>query len=236
MNNNFFKSQKISKEFNLQEVKDVTIKFISENWIIGIDKEKIHWLDFNSKINSIKLMEMMNETLYQNYRYVTMLYDGIENASTSDEDLKLLGNEICYIEEEGIACIYTSVLLYMLIRKSDKRLVKDINFIQGFFHHLLRDDFYSFIPMSKHQQGVHSFLSYKNSLVIDCSAVKQNQAFFEFDIPVIFGNKPIEFELYGYEESKETIFKYASKFSKINFNSIDEWVEYHMKLSEKIKS
>lgn len=220
------KNVELGNEFDLQEVKDLSINMISEYWICSKKKDEIEWIDFNGEKCFKDLKDFKRYTITTYGAYVTYIYDNWEEI-VQCKNHKHLNNELIYIEQEGIACIYTSVLLYMMLKKQSEDLVQDINLIQGFYHHLLREDFFSFIPMNKNQQGLHCWLSYK-SLIIDCSAVKQNKMFFEFDNALLVGFAPNGFELYGYKETEETILKYAEIFSKISFNSIDEWVMSHL--------
>lgn len=222
----------LKQKFDLNELKEKSFNLICENWICTKKKEELEWIDFNGKKSLDNFPFFQEDMVILYYGYISCIYENWQTI-VKHSNYNELSEELCYIEIEGVACIYTSVLLYMLIKKYDERLVKDLRLIQGFYHHLLRSDFSSILSISKHQQGLHSFLDYKSS-VIDCTAFTQNQHFFNFDSRVIFGDKPNGFDLYGYAETEETILKYAERFSKINFNSIDEWLYYHQLILYKI--
>lgn len=238
MNFSKAKSRVISDNLNINEIKDICVDMIMENWIhskniyfndfVKIDGTMTP--DFYFDFNNVLAMEQM----LKYFSYVSFIYERIEKFLNMKIKLLEIKNELIYVEQKGIACIYTSVLLYLLMKKYNSQFTqKNVCFMYGFYQYEINttpDNFFSLFPFSKKQQGLHCFLSI-DSCLFDCSLAKQESCLFNFESE-LFGDTPAGLNIYGYAESEETIYKYAELFADVNKQSIDEWINYHNKFIE----
>lgn len=238
MNVSKAKNRVVRDNLTITEIKDICVDMIMENWI---HSKNIHINDFvkiDGTMTSDFYRDLNNDLpmgqMLKYFSYVSFIYEHIETFINMETKFLEIKNELIYAEQKGIACIYTSVLLYLLMKKYDSEFTKkNVCFMYGFYQYEINTiphNCFSILPFSKKQMGLHCFLSI-NSCLFDCSLVKQESYLFNFESE-LFGDTPEGLNIYGYIESEETIYKYAELFANVNNQSIDEWINYHNKFIE----
>lgn len=233
-----FKSKNyyLRKDPTFNEIKSTYSESIKKYWFCSKknNNEEIGFINYNSLFDYQKYISNDFRRFTKYSEYIYFLYYNWETIYSGENELSypLFSKEIKYAEDNGVACTYISVLLYSLLKESFNT-IKDLKLVQGFYLYETDSPLVNLIKMSKLQTGLHSFLSYK-SLVIDCTAVKQQECLFNFDISFIYGLIPRKFYLYGYEETTDIIDKYIEVFCEVNgFDSAKEWITAHKKFIDK---
>lgn len=226
----------LSKEPTFDEIKSKVSDSIKKYWFCSKknNNEEIEFINYNCLFDYSKYISNDFKSFAKYSAYISFLYYNWESIFSGEIGLfyPLFFKEIKYAEVNGVSCVYISVLLYSLLKESFNN-IEDLKFVQGFYLYETDSPLVNFIKMLKLQTGLHSFISYK-SLVIDCTAVKQQECLFNFDIPFIYGLIPRKFYLYGYEETTDIIDEYIDVFREVNgFDSAKEWITAHKEFIDK---
>ncbi|MEX3623540.1 hypothetical protein [Viridibacillus arvi] len=210
----------IGNKINEKVIVEGTYKIFKDNWKVSSSYKKKRSDEMISK----KLDTSILGNKYMNY--VKTLYCMLEEYSFKHIS-KEIGEELIYWESKGGMCIHLSVLLYKLLEIQNSVSASHLKFYQGFYWFELRCDFPSFIGFSKNQIGMHSWLTYKGSL-IDITS-NQNKTVFDFKgEDFVLGKIPQGYLLKGFDETS-LVNEYAKMFAqKGNYESVEEWLTAHM--------
>jgi len=153
----------------------------------------------------------------------------IRHLSPSDfptlfKDETIAYDEVTDWNDSGGLCIYTSVLLYYLL-KEEGYGKNQLKYVQGYYTHQTQTQiaqlFYKDIT------GLHSFVTWKG-YVLDAS-ILQLEDYYGTDQNNLFtiGEFADGTQYYGWVEEKTTPYKYAKRMAKKQGLSLDDWIQYH---------
>ncbi|WAT23628.1 hypothetical protein O0R52_21770 (plasmid) [Bacillus halotolerans] len=175
------------------------------------------------------LPEKMTTTLrFNQYMYyiTCMFLDQGGNFDLTKREFKRYNND------KGLACVYYSVLFYLLIKEEDSETQvlnnKKIKYVQGFYRHKLKADIPDLIaPLlgGETQLGIHAFVTIDEA-VFDFTISQQAHAF-DLEQSYVAGNIPDGFEYFGYEESITVVNDYWEMFAKEAGMHPKEWLLQH---------
>ena len=218
---------KTDKNLSENEIMQKFYEVFKEKWFVSYDYVKTAPIHFKSKDIDIKLNHNFTEALHycNSTSYKICNYD-------FEVMHKVLRKEVEHYEMIGGSCIYNAVLLYNLLIHNKVCDPEDLNLVQGYYKHKVREDYPLASIFGKTHRGLHTWLSYKGA-VIDCMIASQEGKFFDFgDIPIILGIMPEGFELIGYEEPYETVKKYTKQIIKNSRIGYKSWIEIHNTMSK----
>lgn len=224
----------LNGKLSSSELKKTIYDLFKKNWVVSKeDFSEVRFINYSNlrycpKCSNIDidLEKLQHYIIYVNYLNIFST-DSDEN----DENL-FLPREYIEYDKKGGACIYSSVLLYCMLYFNKVCSKEDMAYIQGYYKYNMNQGIFSLISNEIDKIGLHSFMRI-GTAIIDTSIVVQNIDTFDFEGKfLIFGDVPKGITLVGYEETFETVMKYANIFKDLNgFKSIEEWVEAHTKNS-----
>lgn len=205
------------------EITDNVIEYFDEKWFTSYQYTKENLKPFRGD-NLSKLIKI-HPGFIASMAYVGQLAERLINHDLKGIDSVVM-KELNHWDDKGGYCIYISILHYCLIRELVPIDADRVKFIQGYYKHPVQGLFKRFIPESMNQAGLHAYLTIDNA-VVDFSIIQEAVCFDFPDGAYILGKVPELMELYGWEESHETVLKYAREIGMGSGMTYKEWITFH---------
>lgn len=215
-------AQSESGDWNDEELLAAIIGRWKENWFTGYEYTGKDPERFTGA--PLPFDRMQSAGMLAAGTYVGNLFTACHGHNYELVEHELAMKEVLQSDREGGLCIYISVLLRALLIKMGVAPAADVQLVQGYYKHALREDFP--FEWGKFHSGLHAWVAVGDS-VLDCS-IGQEEMFFDFkDKPFIFGPVPEGLELVGYRELSRVADRYARRYAKRAGLTIDVWAQKH---------
>lgn len=168
-----------------------------------------------------------NTLLNKLFLYVTRLsYNVIFNESALSYVPKDIQDEFSRENEKGTLCIYSSVLLYLLIERL--KLNTTLHLIQGIYQIKFPPNTLQQRIIGKQAVGAHAYLLVNDTIVDPTiQQVGDNYYLGKSEYIVVGENLPKNISMYGWRESYEIVIKYANQYANQRGLSLNEWLLRH---------
>ena len=215
----------IGKDISDEQMLELTISTFENKWRMSHDYRRAaptvfesFPLDFEIKSNT----EFMSFVCYLAFLNESMVTG---KHSAMDEWLR---KEVVEWDRRGGLCIYTSVLLWCLIRENNIVADSELKYIQGLYNHPTNHSVMATIDNITNHTGLHAFITLKGA-VVDFSIIQEGYVFNLGDYPFIIGEIPSEMILNGWTESEDIVKQYAREIAGFSGMTYHEWIAKHNK-------
>lgn len=205
-------------------------KMIRHSWDTSYDYNKVKLAEFPSKELSPSVIN--SKPFIKCVTYVSTIVHRLRLHDFSvlpEETFQLAITEIKRADEQGDLCLYTSVLLYSLLKEWYPK--HRLKFVQGFYMHRFQEGSFPRL-IAEMLTGVHVFLTLDGS-PLDVSLQQIGDQYDDTEEWLVTGVLPEDTRLFGYEESEKIIDKYRYRIVKKSGLSEEEWMAQHKKMTER---